>query len=120
MVSTLPGIRPAEMKGVVVSYNQPPPPPGGAYGAPQPAYGGGQAEHPQGTIILVLGILSIVCCGIFTGIPALIMGNKAQSEIARGQYAPTTTVKIGRILGIVSIVWTVVVIIGYALLVAAS
>ena len=77
-------------------------------------------EHPKGTTILILGILSIVCCGVFTGIPALIMGNKAQAEIAAGQYAPTTTVKIGRILGMISIAWTVIVLVLWIVLFAAS
>ncbi|KAA1429030.1 DUF4190 domain-containing protein [Nocardioides antri] len=64
-------------------------------------------EHPKGTTILVLGILSLVCCGFWTGIPAIIMGNKALSEIAAGQYAETSTVKIGRILGIIGTVLSV-------------
>ena len=31
-------------------------------------------EHHRGTLILVLGILSLVGCTFFTGIPAWIMG----------------------------------------------
>ena len=114
MVSTLPGIRPGRMKGVAVSYNQPPPPPGGGYGAPQPAYGGGQAEHPQGTTILVLGIVGLVCCGI-AAVVAWIMGNKAQQEIDAGQYAPTTGVRVGRILGMVGTILTALGLVFYLL-----
>jgi hypothetical protein len=94
---------PGPTKGDDVSYNEPPsygapPPPGGAYGG----YGGAGArpEHPQGTTILVLGILGLVCCGL-CAIAAWVMGNKAQKEIAAGQYAETSGVKIGRILGMV-------------------
>ncbi|WP_183093409.1 DUF4190 domain-containing protein [Nocardioides stalactiti] len=61
-------------------------------------------EHPKGQTILILGILSLVCCGFWTGVPAIIMGNKAAAEIAAGQYAETSTVKIGRLLGIIGTV----------------
>jgi hypothetical protein len=99
-----------------VSYNQPPPPPpGGGYGAAQPSYGGGgQPEHPQGTTILVLGIVGLVCCGI-AAVVAWIMGNKAQQEIDAGQYAPTSSVKIGRILGMVGTILTALGLVFYLL-----
>ena len=84
-----------------MSYSEPPPPPYGA--PPPPQYGGAPQEHPRGTLILVLGILSIVCCGLFTGIPAIIMGRTALSEIDAQPYpAPNRgTVKAGYICGIV-------------------
>ncbi len=94
-----------------MSYNQPPPPPGGGYGAQQPGYGG-QSEHPQGTMILVMGILGLVCCGILA-IVAWVMGNKAQKEIDAGQYAPTSGVKIGRILGMVGTILSILGIVFY-------
>jgi hypothetical protein len=60
-------------------------------------------DHPRGTTILVLGILSLVCCGIFTGIPAIIMGKNALAEIdaAPGRYTNRGTVKAGYICGII-------------------
>jgi hypothetical protein len=60
-----------------VPPNQPPAqqPPGG-YGV-----GGVPQEHPKGTTILVLGILSLVCCGLL-GPVAWVMGNNARSEMA--------------------------------------
>jgi ABC-type Fe3+ transport system permease subunit len=97
-----------------VSYNQPPPPPGGGYGAQQPGYGGGQSEHPQGTMILVMGILGLVCCGILA-IVAWVMGNKAQKEIDAGQYAPTSGVKIGRILGMIGTILSILGLVFYLL-----
>ena len=90
----------------------PPPPPGGgdggSYGAPPPpagGMGGGAVDHPKGITILVLGILSVVCCSPL-GIAALIMGNNALKEIDAqpGRYGNRQIVQIGRILGIVGIV----------------
>lgn len=78
----------------------PPPPPVNPYGAPPPGAGG--VEHPKGTTILVLGILSLVCCSPL-GIAAWLMGNTAMKEIDAqpGRYSNRQTVNIGRILGMV-------------------
>jgi hypothetical protein len=68
----------------------------------QPAYGGGQIEHPKGTTVLVLGILGLVVCGLI-GPFAWAQGNNALAEIDRNPmaYSNRSTVQIGRILGIV-------------------
>jgi len=96
-------------------YGAPPPPPpgsgdGGGYGAPPPpplpgGGMGGPVDHPKGITVLVLGILSIVCCSPL-GIVALIMGNNALREIDAqpGRYSNRQIVQIGRILGIIGIV----------------
>ncbi len=89
----------------------PPPPPGsgeGGYSAPPPpegGMGGGPVDHPKGITILVLGILSIVCCSPL-GIVAWVMGNTALKEIDAepGRYANRQIVQIGRILGIIGVV----------------
>src|SRR3954465_2532470 len=60
------------------SYGQPPPPPG--YAQYSPYGGGGSREHPQGTTILLLGILRLVICGLL-GPVAWIMGQKAIREM---------------------------------------
>lgn len=86
------------------------------YGAPQQGspYGGGapvpQGEHSKSTLILVLGILSIVCCGLFTGIPAIIMGRQAQQEIesSGGALGGAGKVKAGFICGIIGTVLSVI------------
>lgn len=90
-------------------YSAPPPPGGGHYppppmgGAP---YGGGPqgypVDHPKGMTVLILGILSLVCCGPL-GIVAWVMGNTALREIDAqpGRYGNRQLVQIGRILGIV-------------------
>lgn len=70
---------------------------GGGYGpVPQP--------HPQGTTVLVLGILGLVVCFI-CGIIALVIGTKALREIDANPSAYTNrqSVVIGRILGIVGV-----------------
>jgi hypothetical protein len=77
--------------------------------APPPAYGGGVyaggQEHPQGTMILVLGILSIVICQIL-GPFAWIMGRKALTEIdSSGRaYTNRSMVNAGMICGIIGTV----------------
>lgn len=84
-------------------YGQAPPGYGqpGAYWQGQPGYGY-PIEHPQGTAILILGILGIFFCGIL-GPVAWVMGNGAMREInARpGAYTNRGIVQFGRILGII-------------------
>ncbi len=55
------------------------PPPGGGYG--QPGYGAPVPDNSsKSTWALVLGILSIPCCGLFAGIPAIILGQQVMNE----------------------------------------
>ena len=89
------------------SYGQQPP----YAAAPPAAYGGAVysgIEHPQGTLILILGILSIVICGV-TGPFAWSMGRKALREIdSSGQpYSNRGQVQAGMICGIVGSVFLV-------------
>ncbi len=72
--------------------------------------------HPQGTAILVLGIVGILVCGI-AAVIALVMGNKALKEIDAnpGAYNNRQNVVIGRILGIVGTVLWGIGIIAYAI-----
>ena len=91
----------------------------------QPAYGYGQrlVDHPQGTTILVLGILSLVLCS-FLGPFAWVMGNRALAEIdaAPGRYGNRGSVSAGRICGIISsalMILAVVILIG-VVIVASS
>ena len=85
-------------------YGTPPPPPPIADGG----MGGGAVDHPKGITILVLGILSVLCCSPL-GIAAFLMGNNALKEIdaAPGRYSNRQLVQIGRILGIVGMVFLV-------------
>ena len=103
----------------------PPPPPPPSYGSPYGGYGG--REHPQGTTILVVGILSLVLglsCGIglLMGPVAWVMGNNAIGEIDRNPAAYTNrgSVQAGRICGIVATVLLIIGVIGFILLVATG
>lgn len=101
-----------------MSYPPPPyPPPGqgpaGGYGSQGPQYGypppGWRVEHPRGTAILVLGILSLVVCGLI-GPFAWSMGNTALREIDAnpGYYSNRGLVVAGRICGMVATILLIV------------
>ncbi|MEU1392570.1 MULTISPECIES: DUF4190 domain-containing protein [unclassified Nonomuraea] len=66
-------------------------------------YGPPPQSHPNGTTILVLGILSLVVCGIL-GPFAWSMGNKALKEIDGSGYAYDNrgAVQAGRICGMIA------------------
>ena len=73
---------------------------------------GGQTSSQTGStralITLILGVLSLVCAGFMTGIPAIIIGNMELNAIKRGE-APKEgegIAKVGFILGIVGTVLT--------------
>ncbi len=82
-----------------MSYTPPPPPPPGpgGYAVPQ--------NNQKALWSMILGILSLVCCGLLAGIPALILGNSAQKEIAAsgGMQTGEGMAKAGVILGWISI-----------------
>lgn len=65
-------------------------------------------KSANGVLILVLGILSIVGFGCFTGLPAWIMGNSALKDIDAGRADPSERglVLAGKIMGIISTVIT--------------
>lgn len=86
----------------------PPPPPGQppawGPGAPGPFGGHAAAEHPDGTTVLVLGILGLVVCAVL-GPFAWKAGNKALREMDSRPdiiYSNRGSITTGRILGIVS------------------
>ena len=95
------------------------------YGAqPMPyatPYGVMPQPHPQGTAILVLGILGLLACGI-CGIVALIMGNKALKEIDANPaaYSNRQNVVIGRVLGIVAVALWGILLVVYAIIFIAA
>lgn len=77
----------------------PGPAPAAPWGAPA------QLQHPQGTVVLVLGILSVTVLQLL-GPVAWIMGHRALREInTSGQaYANRSSVQAGMIMGIVGTV----------------
>ncbi|MCR1781582.1 DUF4190 domain-containing protein [Nocardioides carbamazepini] len=95
------------------NYGTPPPPPAGGYGTG--GFAGG--DHPQGTTILILGILGLVCCGPL-GIAAWVMGNKAIQEIDANPSAYTNrgTINAGRICGMIASILMVVGIVVYGII----
>ena len=48
----------------------------------------GGLESHRGTLILILGILSLTLCTLFTGIPAWIMGKGDLEKIRTGMMDP--------------------------------
>ncbi|WP_084129775.1 DUF4190 domain-containing protein [Demequina sp. NBRC 110055] len=99
-----------------------PPPPGG-YGAPPPPGGfGGASEEKNnlGVWALVLGILTFVCCGIFSAIAAIIVGKKSMEAADQGLATNGTLGKVGYILGWVGVALSVVGIVLYAILFVAG
>lgn len=97
-------------------------PPGGGYGA-YGGYGGYQPprEHPRGTVVLVLAILSVVglaCCQLLCLLApvAWILGSSVLKEIDANPAAYTNrgVVQAGRIIGIIITALTVVGILIYA------
>ena len=77
-------------------------------------------EHHRGTLILVLGILSLVGCTFFTGIPAWIMGKGDLAKMKGDQMDSDGKVftKAGMICGMVSCILSIITIVGLGLLMA--
>jgi uncharacterized membrane protein YjgN (DUF898 family) len=93
---------------------------------PQFPYGQPTQDHPSATTILVLGILSLVVCGVL-GPFAWSMGNKALREIDASQgtgvvLGGRSSVNAGRICGMIAtalLVLAVVAVLGVFVLGAA-
>ena len=71
----------------------------------------------RGTLILILGILSLVFCGIFTGLPAWIMGNGDVKQMAAGTMDPSgrSLTVAGKVCGMIA---TILFIIGIVIVLA--
>jgi hypothetical protein len=94
----------------------PPPPPGQPGGQPGYPQASNVREHPDGTTVLVLGILGLVVCAVLAPI-AWVKGNAAKREIDAQPHVNWTNagaVSAGRICGIIG---SVLLIIGVAILV---
>ena len=76
------------------------------------------ASSGKATESLVCGILGIVLCGIFTAIPAVILGGQAIREIdaSGGAISGRGQASAGRILGFISIALTVLAVIATILI----
>ncbi len=62
-----------------------------------------QPTSTKSIMALILGILSLLCCGFFSGIPAIILGKSEINLIDEGKITENnrTIAKVGLILGIV-------------------
>lgn len=107
-------------------YGSPPPP----YGAPPPPgygypAGGGYAvpsSNQKALWSMILGILSLVCCGVITGIVAVVLAQQAKREIAAsgGMQSGAGQAQAGFILGIIGIALTAIGLFAYAVLAATG
>ncbi|MFW7415020.1 DUF4190 domain-containing protein [Demequina sp. SO4-18] len=86
----------------------PPPPPPAAGQPPMPGAGGNESKNNLGTISLVLGIIGILCCGLFTGIPAIIVGKNSKKAQEQGLATNGNLGQVGFILGIIATVLSVI------------
>jgi hypothetical protein len=69
---------------------------------------------------LVLGILSLVCCGLLTGIPGWILGAMAKNEIRSSNESGEGLAIAGLVLSIIGTILSVVVIIFYIFIVVGT
>lgn len=99
-----------------------PPPPGSAIGgAPAygaPAYGSPPPSAPNNsgaTTSLILGLVSLFVCGLITGIPAIIIGNRSRKEIreSNGQQGGDGMALAGIITGVIGTIWSALTIIAF-------
>lgn len=99
-------------------YNNPNNPGGGPGYQPPQAYPGvyvpvvmnpyATEKNGLGGWALGLGIASVVCCGIFTGIPAIILGCLGIQAANQGRATNRGASTAGIILGVISIVWNII------------
>jgi hypothetical protein len=91
---------------------------GEAYGSAD----GAVREHPAGTTVLVLGILSLVLCGLLGPI-AWAKGNAAKREMDAQpgvHWSNRGSVTAGRICGMIASILLIITVVLFIVLVAAS
>ena len=79
-------------------------------------------EHPAGTTVLVLGILSLVVCGLLGPI-AWVKGNNAKREMDAQpgvQWSNRSSITAGRICGMIATIFLILMVALVIVLVAAS
>ena len=86
-----------------MSADQPyPPGPPGTPPSPSDKYFEG-LTYRRATNAFWLGLVSLFCCGLFTGLPAIFVGAQALSDIeaSRGRLIGRGTAWVGIVLGII-------------------
>jgi hypothetical protein len=79
-------------------------------------------DHPNGTAILVLGILGLVTCGLLA-VVAWVMGNSALREMDSQRnvvWSNRSNVTLGRVCGIIGTCMLVVILLAWVILAAAA
>jgi small-conductance mechanosensitive channel len=84
-------------------------------GGPPAGPPGAKTDNTKAIVTLVLGILSIVCCGFFAGIPAIFLGRSELKAIDEGRSLEQNRnlAKIGFILGIVGTILSILATLAY-------
>lgn len=88
--------------------------------------GGGRAgsssDNTKAIVTLVLGILSLICCGFFTGIPAIFVGKSELKAIDEGRSPETnrSLAKVGFILGIIGTILSCLGALAYGAIIAIA
>jgi hypothetical protein len=79
-------------------------------------YGVPATQHPQAVLAMILGIVGVAACSL-VGIAGLVLGNKARKEIDAepGRYSGRGMATAGFVLGIVSVCFTVLWVLFFAL-----
>jgi small-conductance mechanosensitive channel len=76
---------------------------------------GTKPDNTKAIVTLVLGILSIICCGFLAGIPAIFLGRAELKAIDEGRSPEQNRnlAKIGYILGIVGTILSILATLAY-------
>jgi hypothetical protein len=76
----------------------------------------------KATTSLVLGICSLVACGLFLGIPAMIIGRQAKAEIAasQGRLGGDGLATAGFVTGLIGTIWSVLLAILFVVLIVVG
>ncbi len=71
---------------------------------------------------MILGIVGLVCCGIFASVPSIILGYQAKNEIraSGGMQTGEGQAKAGIILGWIGVALTVLAIVGIVVIALAG
>jgi len=87
---------------------QQPPAPGGYYPPPE--------TNKKALWSMILGIVGLICCGIFAGVPAIILANISKKEIATsgGRQTGEGMATAGLVTGFISVALTVVSVVLYS------
>jgi len=74
----------------------------------------------RGVLILILGILSFVLCGIFSAIPAWVMGSGDLKQMDAGAMDPAGRgmTQAGKILGMIVVILTILGVVVFVALMA--